>query len=62
MSYTIIYKHAFNTTSERWHGSLGEAQVEAVNCVVSGAADYVEIRASDAKLVDSYPAVSRSLT
>ena len=56
MSYTVIYNHAFNKTSEQWHGSLGEVQAKAVNCVTSGAADYVEIRDSKGKLVDSYPA------
>ena len=55
MSYTVAYKHAYNRTSEQWHGSLGEAQARAVSCVTSGTADYVEILDSSGKVVDCYP-------
>lgn len=56
MTYNIIYKHAYNTTREHWHGPLGEAQAKAVEYVMTGGADYIEIRDTSGKLVDSYPA------
>jgi hypothetical protein len=55
MSYTVSYRHAFNTTTEQWHGPLDEAQASAMSCVRSGAADYVEIRGPDGELVLCYP-------
>lgn len=55
MPYRIIYRHAFNTTSEESDASLGEAQEIAVSSITSGAADYVEIRNIEGILVDCYP-------
>lgn len=55
MAYKITYAQAFNTTSEQWSGTLEEAQARATRCVVSGTADYVEIRTLDGKFVDGYP-------
>jgi hypothetical protein len=55
MSYTVSYRHAFNTTTEQWQGPLEEAQAQAVSCITSGAADYVEIRGPAGELVVNYP-------
>jgi len=56
MGYTLIYRHGFNRTSDQWHGSLDGAQAEALSCIRSGAADYIDIYDARGQLVDSYPA------
>ena len=56
MGFTLIYSHAFNRTSDQWFGSLDGAQAEALSCIRSGTADYVDIYDASGKLVDSYPA------
>ena len=59
MPYRITYARSLRTTTEHWRDSLEEAQIKATECVICGAADYVEIRTLDGKFVDAYPATSR---